>query len=106
MYPGAHAATNPYKAALIMEDGTTVTYRELEDRSCQLAQLFRRSGLGVGDRVALLAENHPRYFEVYWAAIRSGLYLTAINRHLSPAEAAYLINDSDAKLLITTKAMS
>ena len=30
-----------------------------------------------GDHVAIFAENHPRYFEVVWAALRSGLYLTA-----------------------------
>jgi long-chain acyl-CoA synthetase len=64
-----------------------------------------RQSLRRGDRVAVLAENHPRYFEVYWAAIRSGLYLTAINRYLAPDEAAYMINDAGATAIITTKHM-
>jgi len=34
--------------------------------------------------------------EVVWAARRSGLYLTAVNRYLTPDEAAYIIDDADA----------
>ena len=107
MYPGAHSATTPDKPAVIMaETGETVTYRELDDRSNQLAQLWHSWGLREGDHVAILAENHPRYYEVYWAAIRSGLYLTTINRYLSPEEAAYLVNDSQSHVLVTTSALA
>ncbi len=67
--------------------------------------LWRR-GLRPGDKLALLAENHPRYFEVYWAAMRSGLYLTAVNRHLAPDEAAYQVNDSGATAIVTTQQMA
>ena len=108
MYPGLHAADHPDKPAVIMGDPTVapVTYRELEQRSQQLAQLLHSRGLRPGDGLAVLAENHVRYFEIYWAAIRSGLYLTAINRHLSPDEAAYLVNDSGSTALLTTAQMA
>src|SRR3712207_1510518 len=87
MHPGRH---DPTKAAIVMAgSGETVTYGELDERSIRLARMWRDAGLKEGDHVALLAENHPHYFEVYWAAIRSGLYITAINRYLSPDEAAY-----------------
>ena len=43
---------------------------------------------------------------VYWAAIRSGLYLTAVNRYLAADEAAYIINDSGSRSLITTAALA
>ena len=103
MYPGVHSATMPDKAAVIIaETGETVTYSELDDRSNQLAQLWHSWGLRKGDHVAILAENHARYFEVFWAAMRSGLYLTTINRYLSPEEAAYLVNDSESQVLVTT----
>ena len=88
MHPGLHAIQNPRKPAIIMGSGPTVTYGELEERSARLAHLLSSRGLRPGDNVAILAENHPRFFEVYWAAIRSGLYLTAINWHLTPEEAA------------------
>jgi long-chain acyl-CoA synthetase len=107
VYPGRHLATQPDKPAIIMGGtGEQITYRELEDRSNQLARLLYSRGLRPGDTLALLAENHPRYFEIYWAALRSGLYLTAINRHLSPAEASYLVNDSGATAFITSIQMA
>jgi long-chain acyl-CoA synthetase len=107
MYPGKHITTQPDKPAIIMGGtGEQITYRQLEERSNQLAQLLYAKGLRPGDTVALLAENHPRYFEIYWAALRSGLYLTAVSRHLSAPEAAYLVNDSGATALITSKQMA
>ena len=50
-------------------------------------------GLGVGDRIALMLENHPRYFEICWAAQRSGLTFTALSTRLTDAEAAYIVDD-------------
>ncbi|MGO4203414.1 acyl-CoA synthetase [Rhodococcus sp. TAF43] len=107
MYPGVYAATSPDRPAVVMAaTGETVTYRELEDRSNRLAQQWFALGLRKGDHVAILAENHPRYFEVYWAAVRSGLYITAVNRHLTADEAAYIANDCRAKVLVTTTRMT
>ena len=107
MYPGTFAATTPDKPAVIMgRSREVVTYGELEERSARLAQLLYARGLRPGDKIALLAENHPRFYEVYWAAMRSGLYLTTVNRYLAPAEAAYLVNDSGATVCITTAQMA
>lgn len=106
MYPRIHAQSHPEKPAVIMESGATVTYAELERRSNQLAHLLRARGLRPGDQVSIWAENHPRYYEVYWAAIRSGLYVTGINRHATADEAAYILDDSDTRALITSAAMA
>ncbi len=101
--PTTHAQRWPDKPAVIMGDtGEAVTYAELDARSKQLAQLFASEGLVAGDHVALLMENNLRYAEVYWAALRSGLYLTAVNWHLTPAEAGYIVDDCDAQVLITS----
>jgi acyl-CoA synthetase (AMP-forming)/AMP-acid ligase II len=103
VHPAAHAATDPTKPAVIMaETGETITYAELDERSIQLARLLASRGLRPGDRVAIFAENHPRWFEVIWAALRSGLYLVTVNRHLSAEEAAYIVQDSEAQVLITS----
>ena len=107
MFPGFHAQRRPDARAVVMADSKeVVTYAELDDRSMRLAQLLYAQGLRPGDNIALLAENHPRYYEVYWAAMRSGLYLTTVNRYLSPDEAAYLVNDSNSSVLIATRAMA
>lgn len=103
MYPGLYAEKSPEKPAVILSPaGERIAYRELEARSRQFARVLRDQGLRPGDTVAILADNHVRYLEVYWAAIRSGLYLTAVNWHLTAAEAAYLVNDSAAQVLIST----
>ncbi|MGW0036997.1 acyl-CoA synthetase [Gordonia sp. NPDC003376] len=103
MYPGTHAAVTPDKPAIIMAgSGRTVSYRELDDHSAALAAAFHELGLRSGDVVALLSENAPECLEVYWAALRSGLYVTAVNRHLAPAEVAYIVADSGAKVLVAS----
>ncbi len=100
MYPGAH---DPAAIALIMAgSGQAVTYGELDRRSLQLARVWRRAGLKTGDGVALLSENTPWYHEVYWAAMRSGLYLTPINRHLTADEVAYIVQDCGAKAIVVS----
>lgn len=94
------------RPALIMgASGETITHGELEARSCRLAQLLHTRGMRPGDHLAVLVENHPRYSEIFWAAMRSGLHLTPINWHLNPAEAGYIIEDCGASALITSTAL-
>lgn len=103
MYPGVYANTQPDKLAIIHpSSGAEVTYRQLNERSNQLAQLLYQRGLRRGDHVALFLENHPIFLEVAWACLRSGLYFTPINRHLSASEAAYIVDDCDAKVLLAS----
>ncbi|MGW4365738.1 acyl-CoA synthetase [Nocardia takedensis] len=103
MYPGAHVDRFPDKPAVIIaETGEILTYRELEENSIRLSRHLRDAGLRRGDHVALLSVNDARVYEVYWAALRTGLYITAVNRHLSPAEISYIVNDCGAKALIVS----
>jgi acyl-CoA synthetase (AMP-forming)/AMP-acid ligase II len=97
----------PDRPAVIMAcSGEVLTYRELHERSMRLAQLFAANGLAEGDRVAILAENHIRYCEVYWAAMLAGLYITGVNWHLTAAEASYIVTNSGAQALVTTTALA
>src|SRR4051812_30946335 len=105
MYPGTWAAKSPEKPALVMAgSGRTLTYGELDDRSLRLAHVLRDAGLGVGDVVALLSDNRPETYEAYWAALRSGLYITAVNHNLSAEEVAYIVRDCGAKALLVSPA--
>src|SRR4051812_8273716 len=85
------------------DTGETLTYGELEDRSVRLAHVLRDAGLRKGDAVALLSENDPLYLVAYWAALRSGLYLVAINFHLTADEQAYILDDCEASLLMSSE---
>lgn len=105
MYPGDHAKSQPDKPAVVMEpSGEIVTYADLDRRSIQLARLWQDHGLTRGDHVAIFSENQARYFEVMWAALRSGLYITTVNSYLSPEEVGYILADSGARSLVTTAA--
>ena len=88
------------------DTGETVTYAQLEDRSVRLAHVLYDEGLRVGDSFALLSENSPRYHECYWAALRSGLYITALNFHLSLEEQLYILRDCGARVLIVSATLA
>src|ERR1700761_2760523 len=103
MYVADHARDTPDKPAMIAaESGKQVTYAELNERSNRLAQFLHAKGLRRGDHIAILMENNLRFMEVVWAAFRSGLYLTAVNRYLPPDDAAYIVNDCMAKAIFTS----
>ncbi|MEJ7844973.1 MAG: AMP-binding protein [Acidimicrobiales bacterium] len=109
MHPGTHAETAPDKPAVVMDDGRTLTYAELEAASNRLAHLFRSQGLTRGDHVALVVENRPELFAVTWAAQRAGLYYTACSTRLTTDELAYIVDDCGARLLVasdTTRAIA
>jgi long-chain acyl-CoA synthetase len=101
MNPTDLAATFGDKPAIVMvEDGATLTYRELESASNRIAHLFRQRGLRAGDHIAILMENCLDVFPVVWAAQRTGLLYTPVNWHLSDDEAAYVVENCGARLLV------
>jgi long-chain acyl-CoA synthetase len=83
----------------MVPSGQAVTWRELELRSRKCAAALLATGHRVGDGIAVLLENHVRYFEILWAAHRIGLYYTTISRHLKADEMRYIVTDCNAKTL-------
>ncbi len=96
------AAASDHPAVIAFETGAEVTFGQMEFRSRQLARLFAARGLGPGDHIAVLLDNHPRYFEICWGAQRAGLLTTPINWHLGAEEAGYIVSDCGAVALLTT----
>lgn len=94
-----HAVDRPEKVALICGD-TRVTWGELHARSNRVANALRRAGVGVGDRVALLDKNGVAYFELLFGAAKLGAVLVAVNFRLTPGEAAYIVDDSQARVFV------
>ena len=104
--PGVHAATAPERPAVITSAGRVVTFAELEERSCRLAQALYAHGLRPGDHVAVLLPNDHRTHEVTFGLQRSGLYCTMVNTHLAAEEAAYIVQDCGARTLITSSSLA
>jgi len=103
MYLRDHAEQTPERIAVTMAaTGESLTYGDLETRANRLARLLRDQGMSRGGHIALLMENHLRFFEVIAAASRMGLYYTPISSHLTASEVAYIVDDSAAKVVFTT----
>ncbi len=106
MYPGLWGEKTPDKAAAINSaTGDVLTYSELNARSNQLAQCWYALGLRRGDHVCIFMENNLTYFVVVWAAFRSGLYLSTVNRYLTTEEAAYIVEDSGSRSAVVSVAL-
>jgi long-chain acyl-CoA synthetase len=94
------AAENPHKPAVIMAgSGETRSYGALVDGMNRLARILHAQ-CEVGERVAMLMENERDYFSVAWGVRRAGLRGVPVNWHLTPAEVAYMVDNSDAVALI------
>lgn len=103
LYPGAHAAHAPDKAAVIMaETGETLTYGALDTYANRLGRLYQWLGLKPGDNVAYCLENRLECPAVQWGAHYAGLYYTFISTRLTGAEAAYIVADCEAQVLLVT----
>jgi acyl-CoA synthetase (AMP-forming)/AMP-acid ligase II len=92
-------------AAIMAGTGEVLTFGELEDRSNRLARLFAERGLRPGDHIAMLMKNELAYFEIAWAAQRSGLFYTPVNWHLTAEEAAYIVRDCGATIVVASAAL-
>ena len=102
-----YASESPGKAAIIVaETGASMSYAQLNRQSIQCARLMRNQGLSFGDHIALMVENLPEALVVCWAAFRCGLYVTPVNWHLKAEEAAYVVNDCMAKLLVVSPSVA
>lgn len=107
MFLGMHAKADLDRPAVILaETGQTLTYGDLDRRSASIAVALRDLGLRRGDVIALLSDNSVHAFEIYWAAMRSGLYITAVNWHLASEEAAYIVSDCGARVLFASAGVS
>jgi long-chain acyl-CoA synthetase len=90
------AAQAPDRCALLTPQGDR-SYSELNANINRLVRALRARGLSAGDSVALMCTNRPEFIEVLYAAQRGGFRLTPINWHLTGEEAAYIVENCEAR---------
>ena len=96
LLPGA--ARWPDRIATIDAD-VTRTFAEHVGRVLRLANaLHGELGVKPGDRVVVMSLNSHRFLELYHACLVSGIICAPLNLRLSPAEIAFLIEDSGARV--------
>src|SRR5215217_3977808 len=94
------AEDHPGLPAIIDSPDGARTYAELAGDAHQLVHLFRSLGAGIGEGVAVLAENGNALIEVSLASNEGGLHFTPLNTHLTPLELAAIMEHSGCKVLI------
>src|SRR4051812_48125091 len=105
MYAAEPAKAKPDKPAIVMAiGGEVVTFGEYEAAANRVAHLLRDAGLRRRDHMALFMENDPRMLMAEGGAERTGLYYTCVNSYLSAEEVAYIVNDCEARLVVTSAA--
>ena len=82
-----------------MLGGPAVTYRTFDERTSRLANALL-SVAAPGDRIAAWLPTGVEYLEVYGAAAKAGLVLVPVHERFTTDEAAYLLDDSEARVLI------
>jgi fatty-acyl-CoA synthase len=95
-----HALMQPNATALRFL-GRTVTWAQLRRRVAALAEALSRRGVGFGDRVMILMLNRTEFIESVLAANMLGAIAVPLNFRLTPAEIALLVEDCEARVMIT-----
>ena len=81
------------------EAGEQLSFSGLERLSRHMAAAFAASGIAKGDRIAWYGKNSALYFELLIAAGRVGVVLVPIGWRLAPAEVAFILEDTGARLV-------
>jgi acyl-CoA synthetase (AMP-forming)/AMP-acid ligase II len=87
-------------APAVVFEGRIITHGEFAGRAFRLANALAALGIQSGDRVAVLAQNCPKYMEVYAAGELGGWTTVTINFRLAAPEIAYILADSQPKCVI------
>jgi long-chain acyl-CoA synthetase len=96
-----HARERADKVALLYpSDGRSWTFAELQRESNRVAAALTAAGVGAGDRIAYLDKNAPEYFLYLYGGAKLGAVTVAVNWRLAPPEIEYIVNHSEAKVLL------
>jgi acyl-CoA synthetase (AMP-forming)/AMP-acid ligase II len=87
------------REAMVFENGT-LTYRQLEKSSADMARAFVGLGIGRGDVVAIWMAGYAEWPPIYYGLARIGALMVPVNTRYKPHELEYVLNKSKARLLI------
>ena len=94
-----YAQADPDKPGVV-EDGNVLTYREFEARANQVAAALQELGVKAGTKLVWCAQNSTEVVVLINAARKTGAIAVPLNYRLSTEEAAYVIDNSDATVVL------
>ena len=89
----------------VTEGARQLTYRELDERSSQLARALLAAGAGPGSHIGYLGQNSAAFFEMWLGATKAGSAIAPFNWRSSPAELAELIDDAQPPVVFVSDAL-
>ncbi|MEN8147661.1 MAG: long-chain-fatty-acid--CoA ligase [Campylobacterota bacterium] len=98
----AAASSLPNKTVIFIDD-RKVSYKEFLHKVDAFARFLEIAGVDVGDRVALIAPNSEEFVISVYAATKIGAVVVPVNNMLKANEYEFILNDCEAKLLVTSK---
>lgn len=93
----------PDRTALVSHDGERLSYRQFEGLSNRFANGLKRLGLKKGDKVAIFSPNSNEQLIAFFGVLKSGGVVVPINTRFAGPEMAWVMDHSDASLLIFSK---
>lgn len=96
---------HPERTALIYGE-RRYSWADVGERTTRLASALDSLGIGIGDTVSVMCPNTPELFEAHFGVAMAGGVLNAINTRLDIDTVSYILEHSDAKVLITDTAFS
>ena len=99
------AQIEPDRCAIKFGD-TEISRRALFQRADALAGFLHHRGVRRGDRVALLMDNHPDFFTVFWAVVRSGAVFVPLSPRLAAAERDEIVQRAEPRVIVTSTALA
>jgi amino acid adenylation domain-containing protein len=100
-----HARNTPEKVALVCES-ERITFGAIDARARALAAVLQTCGVQRGDRVAIYLENCTEAVVSIFAALKAGAVFMPVNPQTKADKLTYLLNDSEARVLITSDLLS
>jgi acyl-CoA synthetase (AMP-forming)/AMP-acid ligase II len=94
-----NAQLYPDRAAIIAENGDSITHRGFAECVYRIASGLARHGLGRNSRIAVLARNSADYLSVYFALGSTGAWLVPLNFSLKPADIEFRLAHAEAEAL-------
>ena len=87
----------------VIHGGTSFTWAEFGIRCRRLASALKKSGIGHGDTVSIMAPNIPPMLEAHYGVPMIGAVLNSLNYRLDASTIAFILDHGESKALITDK---
>jgi acyl-CoA synthetase (AMP-forming)/AMP-acid ligase II len=97
--PVVAAARHPERTAVI-DEGGSITYRQLDDRVNALANAWLRDGMQPGDSIAVLIRNHAGFLQTVFAAAKCGARILLMNTGFSGPQIREVLDREGADMLV------